>query len=77
MDKERKYGFCKWTKEWVPRDEMYGATVKYYNRDGSEIRFSLRFSKDGWDEFMAQISPLQWQNDLRTAEELRLQGEID
>ena len=74
MDKERRYGFCEWTKKWVPRDEMYGATIRFYNRDGTEQRIPLRFSREGMDIFLAEMRQFEWKNDLQTAQDLREQG---
>jgi hypothetical protein len=74
MDRERRYGFCKYSKEWVPRDEMYGATIKFYGRDGSEQRIPLRFSKEGMQAFLEDMQKYEWVNDLHTAQDLRDQG---
>lgn len=71
MERERKYGFCKMTSQWVPRDEMTGVTVKVYLHDGTEERIPIRLSKDAVPDFMSFVRNLTWDNQLITADELK------
>ncbi len=71
MERERKYGYCKMTSRWVPRDEMTGVTVKVYLHDGSEDRVPIRLSKEAVPLFMDFVKNLTWDNQLITADELK------
>jgi hypothetical protein len=76
MDRERRYGFCKMENKWVPRDLMYGATIKFYERDGTEQRIPLRFSQSGMKAFMEKMRVFEWANELYSAQELRDLGHL-
>ena len=69
-ERYRRYGYCKATHEWVPRDEMVGATFKVYGSDGKEERIPIRLSVAGMDKLKRMMREYEWDNDLRTAEEL-------
>jgi hypothetical protein len=71
MERERKYGYCKMTSQWVPRDEMTGVTIKVYAHDGSEQRVPIRLSKEALPKFMDYIKNLAWDGNLISAEEMR------
>ena len=66
----RRYGYCKVSQKWVPRDEMVGATFKVYASNGVEERVPLRLSTEGMAKLRAVMKGYEWDNDLRTAEEL-------
>lgn len=76
MEKFRKYAHCEITGKWVPRDEMLGATVKLYSRDGSEMRVPIRLSQAGMAEFMNYVRGLEWRNELVSAEGLPEGAEV-
>lgn len=66
----RRYGYCKVGQKWVPRDEMVGATFKVYASSGKEERIPIRLSVAGMEKLMGMMKQYEWDNDLRTAEEL-------
>jgi hypothetical protein len=66
----RRYGYCKVSEKWIPRDEMVGATFKVYGSNGIEERVPLRLSPEGMDKLREMMKGYEWDNDLRTAEEL-------
>jgi hypothetical protein len=66
----RRYGYCKVSRKWVPRDEMVGATFKIYGSNGKEERVPVRLSVDGMEKLRTMMKDYEWDNDLRTAEEL-------
>ena len=66
----RRYGYCKMQNEWVPRDQMVGATFKVYGSDGKEERVPIRLSAVGMDKLRSMMRDYEWDNDLRTAEDL-------
>jgi len=70
-----KYGRCALTNRWVLRDTMVGATLKVYRPDGSEHRIRIRLSEEGMADLVGRLQPLDWTNDLRTADELTESGE--
>lgn len=76
MEKFRKYAHCEITGKWVPRDEMLGATVKLYARDGSEDRIRVRLSQAGMAEFVTYVRGLEWHNELVSAEKLPEGAEV-
>lgn len=68
----RRYGYCKVSEKWVPRDEMVGATFKMYASNGKEERIPVRLSVEGMEKLKSVMKGYEWENDLRTAEELCL-----
>jgi hypothetical protein len=70
----KRYGFCKATSRWVPRDEMVGASLKVFRYDGSVHRIPLRFSREGMDSFVEMVSKNEWENQLMEEDELEDHG---
>lgn len=70
----KRYGFCKATGKWVPRDEMVGASLKVFQYDGSVRRIPLRFSRDGMDSFVEMVAMNEWGNELLEEDELEERG---
>jgi hypothetical protein len=74
MATHTKYGFCKASGAWVPRDEMLGLNIKAFDADNNEQRIQIRLSEDEWKRLVQMLKTLTWENDLRTAEQLRAES---
>ena len=69
-----KYGFCKWSKKWVPRDEMLGINAKVFDEDNQEERVTLRLSPEAHADIAHMLRENAWDNELKTEEDLRSIG---
>lgn len=65
MAEHKKYGYCKASKRWVPRDSMLGLNVKVFDLDNEEHRIQLRLSHAEWVKLVDKLKGLEWENDLR------------
>lgn len=65
-----KFGFCRASERWVPRDEMLSINVKVYNAKNEETRIPIRLSADSHERFVAWLATYEWDNELRTGSEL-------
>ena len=70
MGLHTKYGFCKASKEWIPRDEMLGLNVKAFDADNQEFRIKIRLAPEEWERLVEMLEALAWENDLKTGEQL-------
>tara|TARA_Y100000310_G_C20690809_1_gene822067 strand:+ start:1063 stop:1368 length:306 start_codon:yes stop_codon:yes gene_type:complete len=69
-----KYGFCHYTQRWVRRDTMLGINVRFYNDDNEQKTVRLRLSPEGWNELYEKAVEADWENVLRTRDELEAEG---
>ena len=69
--KHSKYGFCKLTERWVPRDDMLGINVKLFDADNSEERVIIRLSPEGWLKMSKVLKLLRWDNVLLTIDQVQ------
>lgn len=74
-DRKQLYGFCKRSKQWVRRDAMLGLHIKAYHADGTETHLSMRFAPEAFDDFLKRLKEYEWENILRTEEDIRASGE--
>jgi hypothetical protein len=75
MDKsEVKYGYCKRTQAWVPRDAMQGIGIQVYGLDGVDEKFTLRLAPEAHADMVARLRELQWDRVLKTRTELEAEG---
>ena len=76
MKDKTKYGFCRLTKRWVPRDEMRSINAKVFAPDGSYEIVRLRLSPEGFREIVSLIDGLRWDGILRERWELEESGDL-
>lgn len=69
-----KYGYCHYTQRWVRRDQMLGINVRFYNGDNEQTTVRLRLSPEGWQELLEKALPANWNNELKTKDELDAEG---
>ena len=70
MSEHRKYGYCKASERWVPRDDMLGINVKLFDENNHEERVMIRLSPHEWDRLRGMLKSLEWDNRLKTEGEL-------
>lgn len=71
-----KYGYCRLTRRWVPRDEMRSINAKVFALDGSYQIVRLRLSPEGFREIMDLLESLRWDGVLRERWELEASGDL-
>lgn len=69
-----RFGFCHVTQKWVRRDSMLGVNARFYNAEGEQSTVRLRLSEEGWNILLGMAQEAQWENDLKTREELIAEG---
>jgi len=71
MSNNRKYGFCRGCKKWIPRDDMLSINVSVYDRENMEIRIPLRFCPECHEKKKDELDEIKWDNDLKAEVEIR------
>jgi hypothetical protein len=71
---QKRYGWCKRTGAWVPRDEMLGLHVQIFDATGGKERFTIRLHPEAHRVFTDELRGLEWENVLRTHAELVAEG---
>lgn len=69
-----KFGFCRASRSWVPRDEMMSINVKVYSSDNQEHRIPIRLSAEEHEKLVSTLEDLRWDNILETHESLEETG---
>jgi hypothetical protein len=69
-----KFGFCRASRSWVPRDEMMSINVRVYDAENNEVRIPVRLSADEHWKLVDMLEELRWDNQLETTESLKDRG---
>ena len=72
-----KFGFCKRTNAWVPRDSMLGINVKAYDENNDEKRIQIRLSPEAWEQVVTELCSIEWENILKTEDEIPANEDVD
>ena len=77
VGRHTKFGFCKRTNAWVPRDSMLGINVKAYNENNDEKRIQIRLSPEAWEQVVSELETIAWENNLKTESEIPDHEDVD
>lgn len=69
------YGYCAMSEAWLPRAEMLSANVKMFDQKGNASTVKLRLAPDMWSSLLDQLVELEWDNKLKSRDEIEELGE--